>query len=333
MIAQLDKNIVKMRPLLVPRRLISYTFFEGRPLTTRGQWINPLLLFMFERVKSVPAIKIVKAPIYILGAGRSGTTILGKLFHMHPQCGFLNEPKAMWHSIYPYEDLIGSYSRQKATYRLGETDVTPEIREVIERLYGFYLLIVGAQRVVDKYPEMIFRVPFLRAIFPDAKFVFLIRNGLDTLRSISTWSNMHSDYAGSEKHDWWGVERRKWRLLLEQVVAQDPILSQHLGEISNFSRPENMAAIEWIVTAREGLHLMKNIPSEIHLIRYENLVKNPTETILDLLEFCQLKPDEIMLEYAHRVLSPPQPKNPVNLHHSITQAFNDTMSAMNYPLE
>lgn len=94
-----------------------------------------------------------------------------------------------------------------------------------------------------------------------------------------------------------------------------------------------MAAIEWIVTAREGLHLMKNIPSEIHLIRYENLVKNPTETILDLLEFCQLKPDEIMLEYAHRVLSPPQPKNPVNLHHSITQAFNDTMSAMNYPLE
>jgi len=225
------------------------------------------------------------------------------------------------------------YSRGESHYRLDETAVTPAVSEAAHRLFGFYLLKTGARRVVDKYPEMIFRIPFLHAIFPDAKFVFLIRNGLDTLRSITSWSSTHADHVETEMHDWWGVNNRKWKLLLEEVVAHDKILAPLMDEISTFTWNADMAAVEWIVTMREGLYWMKKLPDAVHLVRYEELVKNPDETLAALLDFCQLPRDEIMLEYAHNVLSPPPPKRQVTLHPAIRLAFNETMFAMGYPTE
>ncbi len=333
MIAQLDKDIIKMRPFLVPRRLVSYALFEGRPLTTRGQWINPLLFALFRLVKRFPPLKRVQKPVYILGTGRSGTTILGVLFHMHRQCGFLNEPKAMWHAIYPHEDLVGSYSRGEVRYRLEEADATPEVMETARRLFGFYLFQTGARRVVDKYPEMIFRIPFLRAIFPDARLVFLARNGLDTLRSIASWSGTHTSQVETETHDWWGVDNRKWKLMVEQVAAQDKLLSPHIEVISTFTRHEDMAAVEWILTMREGLRWMESLSGAVHLVRYEELVRDPDGSLSRLLDFCELPRDEVMLGYARKVLSPPPPKRPVTLHPAILSAFDETMSAMGYPTE
>ena len=330
MIAQLDKDLLKMRPMLVPRRLISYICFEGRPLTTRGRWINPVLFASFGLMKRLPALRQVQKPIYILGTGRSGTTIMGLLFHLHPQCGFLNEPKAMWHAIYHQEDLIGSYTRGYAAYRLDEADASPEVREAARRLFGFYLFKTGARRVVDKYPEMIFRIPFLRAVFPDAKFVFLVRNGQDTLRSIASWSEKHTDRSSPEVRDWWGVNGRKWKLLLEQIVARDELLAPRMDELAAFKRHEDMAAVEWVVTMREGKSGMNKFPEAIHLVRYEELIQNPEHTLAALLDFCELSQDQIVLKYARKVLSPPPRKHPVRLHPAIIPAFEETMSVMGY---
>ncbi len=330
MIAQLDPDVIKMRPLLVPRRLVSYGLFEGRPLTTKGQWINPLLFAQFGLVRHLPAIRKVKKPIYILGTGRSGTTILGVLFHMHPGAGFLNEPKALWHAIYPDEDVIGSYSRGQAYYRLEAEAATLPVRRAAHRLFGYYLALSGASRVVDKYPEMIFRVPFLTSIFPDARLVFLVRDGLDTLRSIASWSGSHQVSQNAETHDWWGVNNRKWHLLLEQVVARDALLKDVLPEIAQFTRQEDMAAVEWIVTMREGKKWLEARPDQMHLVRYEELVREPQKTLQALLAFCELPDDPVMFEYARRNLSLPPAKRPVHLHPAIQQPFDQTMQQMGY---
>ena len=43
MIPQIDRRYVKERPTKLFSRLVSYALFEGRPLTTKGRWINPLV--------------------------------------------------------------------------------------------------------------------------------------------------------------------------------------------------------------------------------------------------------------------------------------------------
>jgi hypothetical protein len=75
MIAQLDPNYIRMRPTKAVTRLISYALFEGRPLTTKGRWINPLVFSLFALEKRLPLLNKVKRPMFIVGTGRSGTTI------------------------------------------------------------------------------------------------------------------------------------------------------------------------------------------------------------------------------------------------------------------
>ena len=107
MVAQLDRLYVSTRPTKAYSRLVSYLLFEGRPLTTKGQWINPLVAAHFGLEKRLPQFRQVKQPVFILGTGRSGTTILGLILSLHRDVGFLNEPKALWHSVNPADDLIG----------------------------------------------------------------------------------------------------------------------------------------------------------------------------------------------------------------------------------
>jgi hypothetical protein len=176
MIAQLDKDYIYTRPFKTITRLTSYSLYEGRPATTKGRWINPFVFAQLKIFSQLPQLKKVVSPIFILGTGRSGSTVLGILLSMHKDVGFLNEPKAMWHLIYPFEDVIGSYSLGSASYRLMADDAADEQCRVGHRIYGAYLAATGSKRVVDKYPELIFRVPFVKRIFPDAKFIFLVRN-------------------------------------------------------------------------------------------------------------------------------------------------------------
>ena len=165
MIAQLSKDYIKTRPTKAISRLISYFFFEGKPIATKGQFINPFLFILYRIITAFPNSKKITMPIFIIGMGRSGTTILGKILSLHPDIGFLNEPKAMWYYANNEDDLIGSYTAKDARYILGTENVNNEITNKIHKLYAFYLRAIFSKRVLDKYPEMIFRIPFLKKYF------------------------------------------------------------------------------------------------------------------------------------------------------------------------
>lgn len=330
MVAQIDGAYIKARPTKLYSRLISYGLFEGRPLTTKGQWINPIVFALFSIAKRLPPPKKVKKPIFIIGTGRSGTTILGIILSMHQDVGFLNEPKALWHSAYRGEDLIGSYTRNAARYRLGAEDATPEIKQAMHRMFGWYLAATGSRRVADKYPELIFRVPFVREIFPDAKFLFLVRNGWDTCHSIEHWSKRLGEQRSDETHDWWGADNRKWKLLVEQMVAHEPGLASHLSEIAGMTRHTDMAAVEWIITMREGLRLRQQYPGMVHTVVYEDLSAHTDKTLAALSAFCELRPDPIFDNYARQTLQPVRAKQPFDLHPAIRPEFDAVMRDLGY---
>ena len=126
-------------------RFISYALFEGRPVTTKGRWINPLVFSILKTVSTTKnRYKSIEKPIFILGTGRSGTTILGIVLSMHREVGYLNEPKAIWHVIYPHEDIIGNYSRGDAKYRLAAEDATGDMRQRAAQMFGAYLTVTGS---------------------------------------------------------------------------------------------------------------------------------------------------------------------------------------------
>ncbi len=331
MIAQLSSYYIKTRPIKAITRLISYFFFEGRPLTTKGRWFNPVVFSILKSISvSNRRFTPIQKPIFILGTGRSGTTILGIVLSMHKDIGYLNEPKALWHLIHPDEDIIGSYSRGTAKYRLKAEDMTDEMLQRAKQLFGAYLSATGAKRVVDKYPELIFRVDYVRALFPDARFVFLVRNGWDTCTSIAAWSDRLGIQLNGETHDWWGVNSRKWQLLVDQLVSTDIDLKDILEDIKNSKSHLERAVVEWVVTMREGLSLIETKPEYIHTIRFEDLTSKPEETLSSLCNFCELPKDETFLNYARHTLHPVPSREHFDLHPRIEPFFYDTMDRLGY---
>ncbi len=330
MVAQLNRSYVKARPGKAISRLLSYALFEGRPLTTRGRWINPFVFGLFEIERRLPQLRKVVQPIFIIGAGRSGTTVLGLLLSMHRDVGFLNEPKAMWHAIHPGGDVIGNYCKERGRHRFDSSDVTEEVRRNAHRLYGAYLFATRSKRVLDKSPELVFRVPFVREIFPDAKFLFLTRNGWDTCHSIVGWSKRKGVDVDGERHDWWGVDRQKWHLMVEELVKPDPGFQAIWPEIERFTDHQKMSLVEWIVTMREGLKQRDRYPKDVLLLRYEDLLSSPRRKLDELLEFLGLSPDDCFFRYSQETISPPRAHPRISVPPILLDLFNRTMFDLGY---
>lgn len=331
MIAQLDGEYVWRRPLRALARVVSWGAFEGRPVTTRGRWVNPLVFAWLTAARRLPVAGSENPPVYVVGTGRSGTTVLGKILSLHRDVGFLNEPKAVWHEIHPGEDVIGNYTRGPARYRLGEEEVTPERAAALRRLYGIYARAVGARTVLDKYPELIFRVPFVRGLVPDARFVFLVRDGWDVVRSIDRWSHRFGVHGGDGTiRDWWGVDDRKWRLLVRDVVADAPRLGEHAGEVMGIDRHVDRAAVEWAVTMLEGTCWLQRLGEDFRLVRYERLVEDPSAVVPELMEYCGVERDPGVVDYACEILRPSEHKPPADLHPLVEPFFREMMERMGY---
>ncbi len=333
MIAQLDADYIKTRPSKAVSRLVAHLLLQGRPLTTSMRWLNPVLMAQYGLAKRLPMVRKVVAPVFVLGTGRSGTTIFGKVLGMHRDMLFLNEPKAMWHCACALDDVMGSYQLGEAAYTMGCEDADEVTAKRIRKLYSYALLVTGSGRVLDKYPEMIFRVPFVKAIFPDAKLLFLIRNGYDALRSIATWSGRAGRQTPVGMEDWWGLDGRKWRLLVRDVVAKDDALADRVEAIAGLTRHEDRAAVEWAVTMRTGLRLMEDQPGLLHEVRYEALCSDPGAVLRGVCDACGLCDDPRFIAYAKRALLPVPARAATELDPLIRDVFMDTMRRLDYPVD
>lgn len=329
MIAQIDKVFIKTSLKKTYTRLVAYFLYEGRPLTTKGRWINPLVFIFYRLQANLPFAKKIINPIFIIGTGRSGTTILGICLGIHKDVGFLNEPKAVWAYAYNKEDLIGSYNLTPASYQLDENDFSILIKNRVNRIYGHFLRISRSNRVVDKYPELVFRTNFVKKVFPDAKFIFLHRDGHSTCSSISHWSERLGLHENNETHDWWGLNRRKWDILCSEVLPKNENLKNYIEVISRYTNHEHMAAVEWMLTMRQGIKISKEFPESVMSLSYDDFVRSPNVRA-KVLEFCELAPDPKFDNYCETVLKPTKVKEKLNLPTELIYEFNSVMMELGY---
>ncbi|MBN1797164.1 MAG: sulfotransferase [Spirochaetales bacterium] len=104
-------------------------------------------------------IKITKSPIFIVGCGHSGTSLLLAILGSH----------SMLYAI-PYESYLCFCSRIKA---------------FIKRLdFRFLTIAAGKRRWIEKTPKHIYCIEKLFKIYPQAKILLIIRDGRDVACSI-----------------------------------------------------------------------------------------------------------------------------------------------------
>ena len=295
MVAQLDMRAVRVSPGRALSRLVGYSLFEGRPATTRGQWFNPVVAGNLRLGARFDVDRPVRQPVFIVGIGRSGTTLLGQLLALHPDVGYLNEPKALWHQIHPDDDIIGSYSAGGGRLMLTDADVDDTTRARAHRMYSWYLLCSRSQRVVDKYPELAYRESFVRAIFPDPRIVAILRHPWDVVHSISTWNDDHADAASN----WWGVNDLKWWTLWNEVVLEREENRWLTALIDPTTATDHVrGCVEWLL----GTSMASSI--DAHHLDYDDLLARPREVLGEVLAACSLSESERVLAFADQFVRP-----------------------------
>ncbi len=169
--------------------------------------------------------------------------------------------------------------------RRGSGDVTEEMRERAQRLFGYYERVTRSKRIVDKYCELSYRREYLRALFPDCVLIAIVRRPSAVARSIEQWSAAH----GSPDEDWWGVHDRKWQVLCDELLPGQPDAALLVRAAQEARGNADRAVIEWIVGMRD---LTRETPAAALdlIVRYEELAADPVRQMSRVLEACGLSP-------------------------------------------
>ena len=136
-------------------------------------------------------------PLIVLGVGRSGTTLLRVMLDRNSQLAipyetFFVPQLAHRHGRRPQLDkFIEDLGRLRTLYDWGITpeDVRPRLhdgmttREAIGAIFETYAERQGKTRWGDKTPLYMQQLPLLERLFPDARWVHLVRDGRDAALS------------------------------------------------------------------------------------------------------------------------------------------------------
>jgi Flp pilus assembly protein TadD len=121
-----------------------------------------------------------QSPIFIVGFPRSGTTLLELTLDAHPQLKSIDEQPFLQNAL---DDILA----QQVRYPEGLASLTqPQLERVrhaywartarrVERAPG--------ERLIDKNPLNVFRLPVIKRLFPNAKVIFVIRHPCDVILS------------------------------------------------------------------------------------------------------------------------------------------------------
>ena len=150
---------------------------NSNPLNTARFYVSAE---QFSHWKPVEAPPLEQSPIFVLGFPRSGTTMLEQMLDAHPGMASMDERPFVQRVIECMQSLGLKYPDQ-----LGEldSDQCDQLREVYWNAVAEVVQLKPGQRLVDKNPLTMLRLPLLVRLFPNAKIIFVVRHPCDVVLS------------------------------------------------------------------------------------------------------------------------------------------------------
>ena len=226
-----------------------------------------------EKVSSNGSFK----PVIILGCGRSGTTIFGAALSIHSKITYLNERRDLWFAAYPEADIWTEHAKLR-NGRMILTDADEESTKSVMLRRTFQQQMVAEKKtiLVEKLPINNFRVRLINAIFPDARYMHIYRNGLEVARSIAAMSD-----AGI----WFGANKYKWNEL-EKLARSNPGTA-HLPDMCTSYYDQGL--LEWRLSTEAVVSFLDMLPADrVYELSYTDLVSDPVKAITLALRFIGL---------------------------------------------
>jgi uncharacterized protein (TIGR03032 family) len=246
----------------------------------------------------------IARPLIILCAPRSGSTLLfERLRACSPDwCTVGNESHPQFEGIAALKPERRGYDSNVLTAADATNAVATELRSrflsALRDRNGMPVPQGGGNlRLLEKTPKNALRVPFLRAVFPDARFLYLWREPEESLASlIEGWqSEMFVTYP--DLPDWPGP---RWSYLL--VPGWRELAGRPLHEI---------VTAQWRTTQERLLQDMAAIsPDAIRALSYADFLAEPEASLRAVCAFAGVTFDRVPpaeLPLSLHTVSPPAP--------------------------
>lgn len=208
-------------------------------------------------------------PVFVLGCSRSGTTVTYETLAASPHFLSLGvEIPEFWNGLY------GPLNNGWLSEAAGAEQARPEHRHAALR---YFYQRLGRGKVLDKTCINTLRVPYLEALFPNARYVFIQRDGRDNISSMI---------------DGWRLGRSDGAFHLTQFFGPFPEpVSINDGEFNewhfflppgwrdyNRASLEEVCAFQWLSANRLALAAKATIaPDRWVQLRYEDLFERPVD--------------------------------------------------------
>ncbi len=243
----------------------------------------------------------LKPPIILVGNVRSGTTMTALCFDELEEIAIWREPRTVW--------TMGN--AEQGHDRFTADLATPKVVQRIRRTFSKHQAAHGGRRVMEKTPSNCLRVPFITKVFPEARFIHLVRDGRDNVSSCLRWWTMPIN------------RRRLWRRLKETPVWEWPLflprfLHDRVGRSLGLTKTvrswgvvypglyddlksmklEEVVATQWVRCVEIAKADFAHVDPEKWIeCRYEDLVARPVEHFERFCAHTGLKMTDRLREY------------------------------------